>query len=152
MAAVIRSLGITGISGYPLMVEVAIIAGLQTTNIIGLGDSAIKEAKDRMEACTEELGYAYPTRKVVVNLSPGDIKKRGAKCADYTSSQCQVSMKPGMTRGRIPSLAYSVKRNRIVSRIDVQSETPANRRIFRLDSGVLFHEGLYTHVGSTRRR
>jgi len=31
-----------------------------------------------MEACTEELGYAYPTRKVVVNLSPSDIKKRGA--------------------------------------------------------------------------
>ena len=78
MASVIRSLGITGISGYPLMVEVAIIAGLQTTNIVGLGDSAIKEAKDRMEACTEEMGYAYPTRKVVVNLSPSDIKKRGA--------------------------------------------------------------------------
>ena len=78
MATVIRSLGITGISGYPLAVEVAIIAGLQTTTIVGLGDSAIKEAKDRMEACTEELGYAYPTRKVVVNLSPSDIKKRGA--------------------------------------------------------------------------
>ena len=78
MATVIRSLGITGISGYPLAVEVAIIAGLQTTTIVGLGDSAIKEAKDRMEACTEEMGYAYPTKKVVVNLSPSDIKKRGA--------------------------------------------------------------------------
>ncbi|SMP61551.1 magnesium chelatase family protein [Sphaerochaeta associata] len=78
MASVIRSLGITGISGYPLSVEVAIIAGLQTTTIVGLGDSAVKEAKDRMEACTEEMGYAYPTRKVVVNLSPSDIKKRGA--------------------------------------------------------------------------
>ena len=78
MATVIRSLGINGIGGYPLGVEVAIIAGLAATTIVGLGDSAIKEAKDRMEACTEEIGYAYPTKKVVVNLSPSDIRKRGA--------------------------------------------------------------------------
>ncbi|MBI9095627.1 MAG: YifB family Mg chelatase-like AAA ATPase [Sphaerochaeta sp.] len=78
MATVIRSLGITGISGYPLGVEVAIIAGLPGTTIVGLGDIAVKEAKDRMEACTEELSYAYPTKKVVVNLSPSDIPKRGA--------------------------------------------------------------------------
>jgi len=78
MATVIRSLGIAGISGYPLGVEVSIIAGIPSTTIVGLGDSAVKEAKDRMEACTEELGYAYPIKKVVVNLSPSDIKKRGA--------------------------------------------------------------------------
>jgi len=57
-----------GISGYPLGVEVAIIAGLQVTTIVGLGDSAIKDAKDRMETCTEALGYAYPSRTVVINL------------------------------------------------------------------------------------
>ncbi len=78
MATVIRSLGISGINGYPLKVEAAIIAGLPSTTIVGLGDSAVKEAKDRMEACTEELGYAYPIKKVVLNLSPSDIKKRGA--------------------------------------------------------------------------
>jgi magnesium chelatase family protein len=78
MATVIRSLGINGIEGYPLAVEVAIIAGLQATTIVGLGDAAVKEAKDRMEACTEELSYAYPSKKVVVNLSPSDIPKRGA--------------------------------------------------------------------------
>jgi len=78
MATVMRSLGINGITGYPLSVEVAIITGLAATTIVGLGDSAVKEAKDRIEACTEELGYAYPTRKVVINLSPSDIPKRGA--------------------------------------------------------------------------
>ena len=52
MATVIKSLGITGISGYPLGVEVAIIAGLQVTTIVGLGDAAVKEAKDRIEAWT----------------------------------------------------------------------------------------------------
>lgn len=78
MATVIRSLGINGIGGYPLGVEVAIIAGLAANTIVGLGDSAIKEAKDHMEACTEEIGYVYPTKKVVVNLSPSDIRKRGA--------------------------------------------------------------------------
>ena len=48
MATVIKILGINGISGYPLGVEVAIIAGLQVTNIVGLGDIADKEAKDRV--------------------------------------------------------------------------------------------------------
>lgn len=67
MATVIRSLGLSGISGYPLKVEAAIIAGLQSTTIVGLGDSAVKEATDRMEACTQELGYAYPVKKVVIN-------------------------------------------------------------------------------------
>lgn len=37
--------------------------------IVRLRDSAVKEAKDRMEVCTEVLGYAYPTKKVVMNLS-----------------------------------------------------------------------------------
>jgi len=78
MATVIRSLDIAGISGYPLSVKVAIITGLPSTVIVGLGDNAVKEAKDRMEACTEGLGYAYPTKKVVVNLFPSDIPKRGA--------------------------------------------------------------------------
>ena len=78
MATVIRSLGIAGIGGYPLAVEVSIITGVAATTIVGLGDSAVKEAKDRMEACTEELGYAYPAKKMVVNLSPSDIRKRGA--------------------------------------------------------------------------
>lgn len=48
VATMIRSLGITGISGCPLAVEVAIIAGLQTTNIVGLGDNTIKVAKERL--------------------------------------------------------------------------------------------------------
>ena len=47
MATVIRNLGI---SGYPLGVKVAIIAGLSVTAIIGLGDSAVKEAKNLMDA------------------------------------------------------------------------------------------------------
>lgn len=59
MATVIRSLGI---SGYPLGMEVAIIAGMAVTTIAGLGDSAVKKTKNRMEACAEELGYALSRR------------------------------------------------------------------------------------------
>ncbi|HKM07119.1 MAG TPA: hypothetical protein VJ869_09025 [Sphaerochaeta sp.] len=62
MATVIRSLGINGISGYPLGVKVAIIAGMAVTTIAGLGDSAVKKTKNRMEACAEELGYALSRR------------------------------------------------------------------------------------------
>ena len=59
MATVIRSLGINGISGYPLGVEVAIIAGLQVTNIVGLGDIAVISVpgkKSTISTKTSEIG------------------------------------------------------------------------------------------------
>ncbi len=55
MATVIRSIGITGITGYPIAVQVKVLAGLSIINIVGLGDQAVKEAKDRIESAFDQL-------------------------------------------------------------------------------------------------
>ncbi len=77
MATVIRSIGITGITGYPIAVQVKVLAGLSIMNIVGLGDQAVKEAKDRIESAFDQLGLEFPKKKIIVNLSPSDTKKSG---------------------------------------------------------------------------
>ena len=77
MATVIRSLGITGISGDPLAVEVTIIAGLQTTNIVGLGDSAVKEAK---ESLLSEKHQAEKRTMLVAGSSSPFIRDLRPEC------------------------------------------------------------------------
>lgn len=46
-------------------------------NTIGLGDQAVKEAKDRIEAAFDQIECTFPKKKIIVNLSPSDIKKSG---------------------------------------------------------------------------
>ena len=61
MATVIRSLGI---SGYPLGVEAAIIAGMAVTTIVGLGDSAVKEAKTVWRPVPKNLDRPLLSRRL----------------------------------------------------------------------------------------
>ena len=78
MAIVVNSIGILGLEGYLINVEVSIYNGLAMTSIVGLGDGAVKEAKERVETCLNKLDYIYPKKKIVINLSPSDIKKSGS--------------------------------------------------------------------------
>ena len=77
MAAVIKSIGISGLEGYIIHVEVSVYSGVAITSIVGLGDAAVKEARDRIETCINQLEFIYPNKKVVINLSPSDTKKSG---------------------------------------------------------------------------
>jgi magnesium chelatase family protein len=81
MATVVRSIGIEGIAGYPIAVQVTLLGGLAVMNIVGLGDQAVKESKDRIESALDHLGLAFPRKKIVINLAPSDIKKNGT-CLD----------------------------------------------------------------------
>ena len=72
MATVIRTVGITGLEGYPIAVQVSVIGGPAVMNIVGLGDQAVKEAKDRIESAFGQLHLKFPKKKIIVNLSPSD--------------------------------------------------------------------------------
>ena len=78
MATILNSFAISGIEGYPVKIEADTIYGQPSVSIIGLGDRAIKEASDRIQAAIIQLGYDFPKRKIVINLAPGDIKKKGS--------------------------------------------------------------------------
>ena len=77
MYARIRSLGLKGIGGYEVQLEVYISSGLPRLDIVGLPDAAVKEAGDRVRAAIKNNGYEFPVSRVTVNLAPADTKKAG---------------------------------------------------------------------------
>lgn len=78
MASVIKSFSISGVDSYVVHIETDTIYGQPSVSIVGLGDAAIKEARERLEAAINHDKYEFPKMKVVINLAPGDIKKSGS--------------------------------------------------------------------------
>lgn len=77
MLATIRSLGVKGIGGYAVSVEVFVSNGLVNFDIVGLPDAAVKEARERVRAAIKSNGFKFPVSRVTVNLAPADTKKGG---------------------------------------------------------------------------
>ncbi len=77
MYAQLKGFTILGIEGYPLLIEVDIASGLPYFQIVGLPDSAIREAKDRVRSAISNSGYKFPLSRITVNLAPADLKKEG---------------------------------------------------------------------------
>lgn len=69
--------GLSGIEGFLVTTEVDISNGLPGFDIVGLGDTSIKESKERVKSSLRNSGFEYPVNKIVVNLAPADTKKEG---------------------------------------------------------------------------
>ncbi|AOZ94207.1 YifB family Mg chelatase-like AAA ATPase [Paenibacillus crassostreae] len=67
-----------GIDGVIIQVEVDISNGLPQTSIIGLPDSAIREAVERVRAAIKNCGFRFPMQRVTINLAPADLRKEGS--------------------------------------------------------------------------
>ncbi|OKP92289.1 Fis family transcriptional regulator [Paenibacillus sp. P3E] len=67
-----------GIEGVMIGVEIDLANGLPQTSIIGLPDSAIREAVERVRAAVKNCGYRYPQQRVTINLAPADLRKEGS--------------------------------------------------------------------------
>lgn len=79
MATVVKSMATSGVDGFMVEIEASIIRGQQqAVSIIGLGDQAVKEAGERMQAAIESCGYDIPKDKVIISLAPGDRRKKGS--------------------------------------------------------------------------
>ncbi|MBQ9249487.1 MAG: YifB family Mg chelatase-like AAA ATPase [Oscillospiraceae bacterium] len=77
MFASINSLGVSGVGGYGVTVEVNIASGLPGFDMVGLPDTAVKEARERVRAAVKNSGCRFPVSRVTVNLAPADRKKAG---------------------------------------------------------------------------
>src|SRR3712207_9194523 len=73
-----RSLSLFGIDAVPVEVEVDVSAGLPGFSIVGLPDAAVQEARERVRVAISNSGYKFPTKKVIVNLAPANLRKEGA--------------------------------------------------------------------------
>lgn len=77
MVSNIRSFGIRGIGGYEVSVECFLSNGLPAFDIVGLADTAVKEARERVRAAIKNAGYKYPVSRITVNLAPANTRKAG---------------------------------------------------------------------------
>ena len=77
MLSVAFSAAMLGIEGYVVRVEADSAAGSPGFTIIGLPDRALGEARERVRAAILNSGFAYPPGKLLVNLSPADVRKAG---------------------------------------------------------------------------
>jgi magnesium chelatase family protein len=73
-----RSLTLQGIDALPVEVEVDVSSGLPGFAIVGLPDAAVQEARERVRVAISNSGYKFPTKKVIVNLAPANLRKEGA--------------------------------------------------------------------------
>jgi len=78
MLAKVTTCAVVGLEGAIVEVEVDISPGLPSFTIVGLPDTAVQEAKERVRAAIRNSGCAFPTKRIVVNLAPAYLKKAGA--------------------------------------------------------------------------
>lgn len=72
------SISLTGLDGTAVMVEAAVTNQLPGMAIIGLPDTAVAEAKQRVRLATQQAGFALSDRFLLVNLSPAALPKQGS--------------------------------------------------------------------------
>ncbi len=73
----IASLGLSGVDGYVVWVELSLARGLPSFELVGLPDAAVRESKDRVKAAFASLGFSPGEKRIVVNLAPANTKKTG---------------------------------------------------------------------------
>ncbi|MBO4914714.1 MAG: YifB family Mg chelatase-like AAA ATPase [Oscillospiraceae bacterium] len=77
MVTTVRSLGLHGVSGYEVSVECFLSGGLPSFDVVGLGDTAVKESRERVRAAVKNCGAKFPVSRITVNLAPAGQRKEG---------------------------------------------------------------------------
>jgi magnesium chelatase family protein len=77
MLAKVGTCAVVGLEGALVEVEVDIGHGLPAFSIVGLPDTAVTEAKERVRAAVKNSGCIFPLKRITVNLAPADLRKEG---------------------------------------------------------------------------
>jgi magnesium chelatase family protein len=74
----LKSCGLSGIDGYAVEIETDISSGIPAFDIVGLGDMAVRESRERVRSAIRNSGLEFPTRRITINLSPASVRKEGS--------------------------------------------------------------------------
>src|SRR6266850_6211128 len=77
--AVVRSRGLSGMFAPEVTVEVHLANGLPSFTLVGLPDTEVKEARERVRAALQNNKFEFPTRRITVNLAPADLPKESGR-------------------------------------------------------------------------
>lgn len=75
--AKIRSLAAIGIDSIAVEIETDIHRGLPNFTVVGLGDAAVQESRERVRSAVKNSGYSFPSTKITASLAPADVRKSG---------------------------------------------------------------------------
>jgi magnesium chelatase family protein len=74
----IYTVAFQGIEAREVDVQVTVSSGQVNFNIVGLGDKAVAESRERVRAALSAIGLSLPNRRIIVNLAPADLPKEGS--------------------------------------------------------------------------
>lgn len=78
MLSIIKSMALHGLDGYLVDVQVDVSNGLPSWEIVGLPDTSVKEAKERVRTAIKNSDIDFQSKRIIVNLAPADTKKEGS--------------------------------------------------------------------------
>ena len=73
----VATCGLTGLDGHLIEVETDISNGIPAFDVVGLADTSVKEARERVRAAIKNSGFKFPNQRITLNLAPADIRKDG---------------------------------------------------------------------------
>lgn len=100
MLAKTLAAAVTGIDAIRVDIEVSVDWGSGFV-IVGLPDTAVKESAERVRCAIQEAGYDFPSKNVVINLSPADIRKEGS-AYDLPLAICILAADEKIASDRLP--------------------------------------------------
>lgn len=81
MLSIVKSIALNGLNGYLVKVETDVTGGLPSFDIVGLPDTSVREAKERIRAAIKNSHMEFQSRRILINLAPASTKKEGT-CLD----------------------------------------------------------------------
>lgn len=79
MLSMVKTITLNGLEGHLIDVQTDITSGLPSFEIVGLPDTTVKEAKERVKTAIKNLKYQFPSKKILINLAPASLRKGGSK-------------------------------------------------------------------------
>ena len=73
----VKSMGLFGMHSYMVHVEIDISGGLPHFDVVGLPNTSVSEAKERVRSAIKNSGLTFPVSRITVNLAPADTRKEG---------------------------------------------------------------------------
>ena len=77
--AIVHSRGLSGVAAPQVSVEVHLAGGLPGVHVVGLAETEVREARDRVRAALQHSQFEFPARKVTVSLAPADLPKESGR-------------------------------------------------------------------------
>ena len=79
MLSMVKTISLNGLDGHLIDVQTDIAAGIPSFDIVGLPDTTVKEAKERVKTAIKNLKYQFPSKKILINLAPASLRKGGSR-------------------------------------------------------------------------